>query len=57
MIKNLCNYCKTQYSFILNYRGVGGGDERDLNKWNQGKVNDSNVVWGTFSYKGSFSLK
>ena len=40
MIKNLCNYCKTQYSFILNYRGVGGGDERDLNKWNQGKVSE-----------------
>ena len=48
MIKNLCHcFCtKTQYSFTLDYRGVGEkvckGEgvavERGLNKWNQGKV-------------------
>ena len=45
MIKNSCNLSKekTQYSFILNFRGVwkeawGKGDERDLNKWNRGKI-------------------
>ena len=41
MIKNLyCSFCtKTKYPFILNYRGVGKGeDERSRSKWNQGKV-------------------
>ena len=46
MIKNFCNLSneKTQYCFILNYRGVGeevwgkGGGERGLNKWNQWNI-------------------
>ena len=45
MIKNSCNLSneKTQYSFILNYRGVGEevlgkGSKRSLNKWNLGKL-------------------
>ena len=44
MVKQLpCRFCvKAQYSFILDYRGVGeeaGGREcRGLSKWNQGEI-------------------
>ena len=36
-----CFYTKTQYYFIINYRGVGEevfGDEGGLSKWNQAGV-------------------
>ena len=43
MIKSLffCFCTKTQYSFILNYRGVGQErDEGDLSKWNQREITE-----------------
>ena len=59
MIKNLFNLSNKniQYSFILNYRGVGEKvwgkqDDRGLNEWNQGKflnLNVSHVILGPFS--------
>ena len=59
MIKNLFNLSNKniQYSFILNYRGVGEKvwgkqDDRGLNKWNKGKLlnlNLSHLVSGPFS--------
>ena len=34
-----CFGTKTEYYFILNYKGVGEvGDDRAVSKWNQGKI-------------------